>query len=279
MESMASFASRVLTALTCELRDGVAVVRLSAPKANALTLEAFSQLRETFAFLGSHPDVRCIVLRGEGRHFCSGIDTSTFGTILSGPQCAGRRNTTLHASIRSLQDALTSLERCRVPVLAAIHGACLGGALDLVCCADARYASADATFCILEGELGFAADLGTLARLPSIVGDGRARDWALTCRKVAAAEALAAGLVSAVFATREELDEAVSRIAAGIAARSPLAMMATKQELLYARDHAVEDALEHVAWRNAATLASDDLKLAMAARARSGGPPPIFARL
>jgi enoyl-CoA hydratase/carnithine racemase len=278
MESLSAFSSRVLIALRCELRDGVAVVSLAAPKANALSLAAFAQLRELFAYLGGHPDVRCVVLRGEGRHFCSGIDTSTFGQLLDGPQCAGRRNTQLHSSIRGLQDALTSLEKCRAPVLAAIHGACLGGALDLICCADARFAAADASFCILEGELGFAADLGTLARLPRLVGDARARDWALTCRSFTADEALASGLVSAIYATREDLDAAVMRVAAGIAARSPIAMSATKGELLYARDHSVNDALEHVAWRNAATLASDDLKLAMAARAR-GGPPAVFSRL
>lgn len=271
-----------LTELTLSLSSvGVATVSLASPeRANALSLAAFAQLRACFDALGTHPDVRCILLRSDGKHFCSGIDTRAFASLLGEEGgCAGRRNAAFYSSVRGLQASISSLERCRVPVVAAIHGACLGGAVDLVTAADIRYCTADSQFGVIEAELGFAADLGTLCRLHRLVGEGRAREWALTCRRFSGSEAAAAGLVTAALGSREEMEAVASRCAAGLAAASPLAMVATKAEMLYAREHSVEDALEHVAWRNAATLASEDLQRAMAARARGGGGRPVYSRL
>jgi enoyl-CoA hydratase/carnithine racemase len=282
--TFADFA-KTLTELRLSHAEGVATVRIATPgRANALSLSAFEQLRAAFDYLGSHPDVRVVVLSADGKHFCSGIDTAAFETLLAAPggtQCAGRKNAAFYASVRSLQEAVSSLERCRVPVIAAIHGACLGGGVDLITAADVRFSTADAQFGVIEAELGFAADLGTLCRLHRLVGEGRARDLALTCRRFSGTEAFSAGLVSAALDSREELEAEVARVAAGLAARSPLAMVATKAELLYAREHSVSDALEHVAWRNAATLASEDLARAMAARGRGGRGTPavLFSRL
>jgi enoyl-CoA hydratase/carnithine racemase len=248
--------------------DGVATVTLASAHSNSLSLPAFDELHRTFSTLGAMADVRCVLLHGEGRHFCSGIDLGSFTTLMSGDPtaCPARRNTQLYRNIQKLQAAVSSLEDCRVPVVAAIHGACLGGAIDLVLSADIRLATRESSWGVIEAELGFAADLGTLARLPRVVGEGRARELALTCRRFSGAEALQYGLVTSTFDDLTALMTEARALAARLAASSPLAMTATKAELLHGRDRRVGDALDHIAWRNAATLASDDLTKALAAR-------------
>ena len=176
--------------------------------------------------------------------------------------------------ILDMQDTLTSLERCRKPVLAAIHGACVGGGIDLITCADMRYGSADAFFIIKEIDIGMTADVGTLQRLPKLVGEGMARELAYTGRKVDAEEARQIGLINRVFATREALYAGVQDIARMIAAKSPLAIRGTKEMITYARDHSVADGLNYIATWNAAMLMSQDLTEAMAASA--GQRPPVF---
>ena len=266
--------------------NGVATVLISLPaSANALTLRAFEELAQVFSWLDGHPDVRAVVLGGEGSNFCAGINLSALGSLFAAGDsqgCEGRRNLRLHGNIRRLQDAVSSLERCRVPVLAAVHGACLGGAVDLICAADVRYATTSAFFGVIEAELGFAADLGTLARLHHLVGDGRARELALTCRRFSGSEALSYGLVSACYDSAEALMEGVHAIAAQIASKSPLASIGTKAELLYARDASVQAALDHVAWRNSATLLSEDLRKSLDARAAGkmkGAAAVVYSRL
>ena len=286
MEDLQRFAKSLQTVRLVVGGDGVAVVTLASPQTgNALTLQCFDELGSLFRRLGGEPDVRCVLLNGEGKHFCSGIDLSSFTAIAGGEQstaaCPGRKNLRLHASVRVLQDAVSALEVCRVPVVCAIQGACLGGAIDLVAAADVRIATRDSVWGVIEADLGFAADLGTLARLPRLVGEGRARELALTCRRFSGAEALTYGLVTTVVDDLEALHSAAQALAASFASKSPMAMVATKAELLYARDHSVADALEHVAWRNAATLASEDLQKALAARIRDrkGGGPILFSKL
>lgn len=264
--------------------NGVATVTLSLPHGNALTLHAFDELHDVFCHIGSQTDIRAVVLCGDGKHFCSGINLKSLGEVLSAPKvstCPGRRNAALYASIRKLQSAVSALEVCRVPVVVAIHGACLGGAVDLVAAADIRLATHDAVFGISEAELGFAADLGTLARLPRLVGEGRARELSLSCRRFSGRDAERYGLVTTVVDNVDALMLSARTLAAAIAAKSPLAMAATKAELLYGRDRSVNDALEHVAWRNAATLASDDLSKALMARATDpqGRSTIAFAKL
>jgi enoyl-CoA hydratase len=222
----------------------------------------WQELRRAFEWIDATPAARVAILEGEGRHFTAGIDLQMMAGLL--PQvhddCDGRAREKLRRLILDLQDTLTSLERCRKPVLAAVHGACVGGGIDLVCCADVRYASADARFTVKEIDLGMVADVGTLQRLPKIVGaQGWVRELAYTGREVGAAEAQAVGLVTRVFDTREALHAGVREVAARIAAKSPLAIRGVKEMLNYSRDHSVADGLNQVATWNAAMLLSEDL--------------------
>ena len=255
--------------LTVTLDGAIATVRLARPdKANAMNLAMWHDIRRAFEWIDDTPAARVAVLEGEGKHFSAGIDLQMMAGLL--PQvhddCDGRTRETLRRVILDLQDTLTSLERCRKPVLAAVHGVCVGGGVDLICCADMRYAAADAQFVIKEIDLGMVADVGTLQRLPRLIGgQGLVRELAFTGRAVNAAEAKAIGLVNRVFDSREALQAGVREVAATIAAKSPLATRGIKEMLNYSRDHTVADGLNHVATWNAAMLMSDDLTAAMTA--------------
>jgi len=254
--------------LDVSLEGGVAQVRLNRPdKANAMSRAMWNEIREAFRWVDATPEARVAVLAGHGAHFTAGIDLSLLGSVQAevNDACEGRSREKLRRLILDLQDTLTSLERCRKPVIAAVHGACIGGGVDLVCCADVRYASADATFQVKEIDLGMVADVGTLQRLPRLVPAGICREWAYTGRKVAAEDAARAGFVNRVFDSPESLAAGVAEVARAIAARSPLAIRGTKEMLLYARDHSVADGLNYVATWNAAMLLSSDLREAFGA--------------
>lgn len=256
------------TTLTTELNQGVAVVRLNrADKANAMNEAMWTEIRDAFRWADSTPEVRVVVLAGNGKHFCSGIDL----TMLMGVQqiikndCQGRANEHLRRIILELQDCLTSLEACRKPVLAAIQNACVGGGVDLVAAADMRYCSQEAYFSIKEIDMGMVADVGTLQRLPKLVAPGLVREWAYTGRRISADEAQKAGLVNRVFDTPEALEAGVMEIAREIAAKSPLSIRGTKEMLNYVRDHNTADSLNYIATWNAAMLVSQDIQAAVMA--------------
>jgi enoyl-CoA hydratase len=254
--------------LAVSIEEHIATVRLNRPeKANAMNLAMWHELRAAFKWIDATPEARVAILEGEGKSFTAGIDLQMMmglGAQIDN-KCEGRMRETLRGVILDLQDTLTSLERCRKPVLAAVHGACIGGGIDLITCADMRYCSADAYFSVKEIDIGMVADVGTLQRLPRLIGEGMARELAYTGRRVEAAEARETRLVNQVFATREALQQGVRAIAATIAAKSPLAIRGAKEMISYARDHSVADGLNYVATWNAAMLMSDDLQQAMMA--------------
>jgi enoyl-CoA hydratase len=263
--------------LLIDLHHGVATVRLNRPaKGNALDATMWQDISKAFAWLDQTPEVRVVVLQGEGKHFCTGIDLQMLMGLaqLIQNDCDGRSREALRRVILDLQDTLSSLERCRKPVLAAIHGACFGGGVDLICCADMRYAASDAQFSIKEVDVGMTADVGTLQRLPRLIGEGMARELAYTGRHVSGAEAANLRLVNRAFETREALYAGVQEIAATIAAKSPLAIRGSKEMISYARDHSVADGLNYVATWNAAMLMSADLDEALAAGLQKR--PPLF---
>jgi enoyl-CoA hydratase len=263
MNTTPSFETLIVT-----LEDHIATVRLNRPeKANAMNAAMWQEIRQAFQWVDATPEARVAVLQGEGRYFTAGIDLQLMMGL--GPQianeCDGRTREALRRVILDMQDTLTSLERCRKPVLAAIHGGCIGGGIDLVTCADMRYCSADASFTIKEIDIGMTADVGTLQRLPRLVGEGITRELAYTGRTFDAAEARSIGLVNRVFDSREALVAGVREIAATIAAKSPLSIRGTKEMITYAREHSVADGLNYIATWNAAMLMSKDLTEAMTA--------------
>lgn len=254
--------------LSVSLTDHIAVIRLNRPeKANAMNLPMWREIRTAFEWVDATPTARVAILEAEGKTFTSGIDLQMMMGLGAQIQneCEGRKREALRSIILDLQDTLTSLERCRKPVLAAVHGACVGGGIDLITCADMRYCSSDAYFTIKEIDIGMTADVGTLQRLPKLIGEGMARELAYTGRKVDAAEARDIHLVNRVFESREALHAGVLEIAADIAAKSPLSIRGTKEMISYARDHSVADGLKYIATWNAAMLMSNDLQEAMMA--------------
>ena len=254
--------------LEVALADGVATVNLNRPEAaNAMNEAMWREIRAAMRWVDETPGARVAVIGGRGKYFTSGIDLAMLAQLKQrdAEACDGRTRESLRRVILDLQDTLNSIERCRKPVIAAIHGACIGGGIDLVTCCDMRYASAEAFFSVKEVDVGLVADVGTLQRLPRLVPDGIARELAYTGRRFDAAEAKEIGLVNRVFDSADSLRAGVAQVAATIAAKSPLAIRGIKEIILYARDHSVADGLNYVATWNAAMLVSADLDEATSA--------------
>lgn len=250
-------------------RDGaVVVLEMNRPdRANSMSPDFWTDLPILAAALNEDPTVRCVVLTGAGRHFTGGMDLATFADINTMLQDEpGRVAYALRDLILRLQGSLSSLEKLRVPVIAAIHGACLGGGIDLISACDLRLASADASFGIEEIHIGMAADVGTLQRLPRLMPPAIVHELAYTGRRFSAEEARGWGLINDIQSNREKTVEAALKLAQEIAAKSPLAVAGVKQAITYSRDHSVEDALEHMATWNSGMLRAEDLMKAITAK-------------
>jgi len=254
-------------AFRVELADKVAQVVIDRPeKINAMNADFWAEIIDVFRWVDDTDEVRVVVLSGAGPHFSSGIDLQLLAQV--GAQLGkdvGRNAEQLRRKILSLQASFNAVDHCRKPVIAAIQGYCLGGAIDLISACDMRYCSADARFSIKEIDMGMAADVGTLQRLPRIIGDGIMRELAYTGRTLDGAEAQAIGLVNRVYENPEALMEGVNELARQIAEKSPLAIRGTKEMIRYMRDHRVDDGLEYIATWNAAMLQAADLRVAVAA--------------
>ena len=254
--------------LELQVDDHVATVSLNRPdKANSMSAAMWEELQGCFEWLDSEPMVRAVVLTGNGKHFCAGLDLAIFTSVDGESGDPARRAEHFRRKVLRMQDNLTSLERCRKPVLAAIHRTCIGGGVDLVCCADMRYATEDAYFSIREIDIGMAADVGTLQRLPRLIPDGLVRELAYTGRNMDAEEARELGFINRVYEDRETLLREVTAIARAIAAKSPLAVRGSKEMLLYSRDHSVAEGLNYIATWNAGMLSRADLQAGLQAQA------------
>lgn len=256
------------TFFTVEVVDKVALVEMNRPaKLNAMGESFWQEIPQIFAWIDNEPSIRAVVLSGAGEHFSSGIDLMYLAGLANQlGQDPGRNALFLRGQIKRLQAALEAVDRCAKPVLAVIQGYCIGGAIDLISACDMRYCSADARFSIKEIDIGMAADVGTLQRLPRIVGDGIMRELAYTGRFVEADEAHRIGLVNRVYADRATMQQQVLQLAQGIAAKSPLAIRGTKEMIRYMRDHSVDDGLNYIATWNAAMLQAADLRIAISAQ-------------
>lgn len=254
-------------AFKVELRNSIAHVQINRPeKYNAMNAAFWSEIVEVFKWIDETDAVRAVVISGAGKHFSSGIDLMMLASVANElGKDVGRNARLLRRTILRMQASFNAVDNCRKPVLAAIQGYCIGGAIDLVSACDMRYCSQDAQFSIKEIDMGMAADVGTLQRLPRIIGDGIMRELAYTGRTVEADEAMRIGLVNRVYDDHATLLEGVFAIAAEIAGKSPIAVAGTKEMLSYMRDHRIDDGLEYIATWNAAMLQSADLRVAMAA--------------
>lgn len=247
----------------------VATVTMRASgKAPRMGAAFWREMPELFAKLDKNDEVRCVIVRGEGDHFTFGLDLGAMAAdlqplLVEGAMAKERRD--LLDLIADMQRAISCVAQCRKPVIAAIAGWCIGGGVDLACACDVRVASADAKFSVRETRLGMVADVGTLARLPAIVGQGAARLLAFTGEDFDAARAKDLGLVTDVYPTPAALFEAARAIATTIAKNPPLAVQGSKSILNAASEKAADESLRAVALWNAAFLASHDLREAIAA--------------
>jgi enoyl-CoA hydratase/carnithine racemase len=256
-----------------EREGGVAHVTLvREDKLNAMDGAMFAAIGEAFRTLGADPSVRCILLSARGRHFTAGLDLQYAGSQFAPAADPARAAESRLRHIRWLQDCFTAAEEARPPVIAAIHGGCIGAGVDLACACDIRIVSADAFFQVAEVDVAITADLGTLQRMTRLLPEGIVRELAYTARRFAADEALRLGFVNRVEQDRDAAVAAGLALAWAIAAKSPLAVAGTKASLNYSRDRTVEDGLRHVASWNAATLVSADLTAAVKARLAKSEP-------
>lgn len=249
--------------VTIEITGHVAHVTLIGPgKGNAMGPAFWSELPTVFAALDADRDVRAIVLSGSGKNFSYGLDLAAMGGTLTPMLADGalaRPRAEFHRELQSMQAAISAVADCRTPTIAAIHGWCIGGGVDLISAVDIRYASADAKFSVREVKLAIVADVGSLARLPLILSDGHLRELALTGRDIDAARAERIGLVNDVYPDADACLAAAHATAAEIAANPPLTVTGIKTVLDEQRTDRVAASLRYVAAWNSAFLASKDL--------------------
>ena len=254
--------------------DGVAHIALNRPdKANAMNGPMWKELKAAFEWLDTGK-ARVGILSAQGKNFTAGIDFELLMSVKTETAGLpdGARQERLRKIIGEMQAAINAAELCSKPVLAAIHGACVGAGVDLVTACGMRYATQDAKFSVKEVDLAIVADVGTLQRLPRLIGEGLARELAYTGREFNGVEAQAMRLVNQTFSEKESLIKSVMEIAGNIARKSPQTIRGIKDTLNYSRDHTVAEGLAYVAAKNAEILFSADLAEAMVANMQKRAP-------
>ncbi|XP_011302760.1 delta(3,5)-Delta(2,4)-dienoyl-CoA isomerase, mitochondrial [Fopius arisanus] len=264
-------------------KEFVYKVQLNRPdKMNSLNNTMWLEIGECFKMIDNDEDCRVVMLTGAGKAFCAGIDLQNamnMGQQIAQYEDIARKARLVEKRLTQYQDAFLSIEKCRKPIIAAIHGLCIGAALNMICGVDIRYCSKNAWFSLKEVDLGMAADVGALQWLPKIVGSSSlVRELAFTGRKIQAEEALQCGLVSQLFKDDESLWAETLKLAEEISQKSPVAVQNTKKALIYSRDHTVPEGLEYMVNLNQAMLQSEDFIKAAIAIA-SKGERPIFSKL
>ncbi len=233
-------------ALKVDIADKIAHIQLNRPDAyNSMNIDFWKELPGVVQEISDAASARVIVLSSTGKHFCAGMDLSVFtdGSAIKNDVEPGRRHLDLRNSVLQLQEVFNRFENARMPVLAAVQGGCIGGAVDMISACDSRYCTEDAFFSIEETKLGMTADLGTMQRLPYLIPQGLMRELAFTGRRMYAEEAKEFGLVNKVYTDQQAMIDGVMEIAGQIAARSPLAVTGAKEMINYSRDHNMADSL------------------------------------
>jgi enoyl-CoA hydratase len=257
-------------AIRIDKNEGVAEVVLMGPgKGNAMGPDFWREMPDAFARLDRDDDVRTIIVRGANGHFSYGLDLAAMmgnlGQHFGDAANLAAERTAMHDLVLEMQQAFDRVEACRKPVIAAVTGWCIGGGLDLIAACDIRLCSQDARFSLREVKVAIVADLGSLQRLPRIIGEGNTRELALTGKDITAERALRINLVNEVYETPEALLDGARATAREIAANPPLVVQGIKRVMNYCADKSVKDGLEYVAVWNSAFLQSHDLGEAMAA--------------
>ncbi|XP_076300995.1 delta(3,5)-Delta(2,4)-dienoyl-CoA isomerase, mitochondrial isoform X2 [Lasioglossum baleicum] len=251
------------------------MVQLNRPKKlNAMNDVMWKEFKVCFNELAIDPECRVIILSGIDLQ-----DVVNFAPKLAEQEDIARKCKIMQLKIKDYQDSFNAIEKCPKPVIAAIHGPCIGAGIDMVSAADIRYCSSDAWFQIKEVAIGMAADVGTLQRFPKIIGsDSLVRELVYTARKFSASEALQHGFVSCLFETSQSLLKGSMELADKIASQSPVAVQGSKLSLVYSRDHSVQEGLDHIALHNQTMLQSEDFANAAMAQAIKSE-PPVFSKL
>jgi enoyl-CoA hydratase len=264
--------------LSIEQGEWVATVWLDRPEArNAMGVDLWRDLPVAMEAVSRDQRVRAVVIAAKGPHFSVGLDLKAMGNLLTGggdgqkadgtasPSSMAARARGARSEVLRLQDSITAVARCPKPVIAAVHGYCIGGGVDLIAACDIRLASADAVFSVREAKMAIVADLGSLQRLPGIISAGHLAELAFTAKDISAERAKEIGLVNDVAADAEGVLKAARALAAEIAANSPVAVQGTKAVLAANEGRTVAEGLDYVATWNAGMLASDDLVEAVTA--------------
>ena len=251
---------------TLTQQDHVAHLVLNRPEAmNTMHPGFWRELDDVLTRLHREGHARALLISSTGKHFSAGMALETFGGAIAMDDRTAEGRSAMFDLLTEMQSTFTKLETLRIPVIAAIQGGCIGGAVDMVTACCIRYATADAFFCIQEINIGMVADVGTLQRLPKLIPLGVVKELAYTGRRLPAARALGYGLVNEVFDTPQALLAAALQCAREIAAKPPVAIWGTKQVVHYARDHSVEDALRQMGWIQGAIWSNEHVREAVTA--------------
>ncbi|XP_064602509.1 delta(3,5)-Delta(2,4)-dienoyl-CoA isomerase, mitochondrial-like [Liolophura sinensis] len=262
-----------------QVKDYVSQVELNRPeKRNAMNQIFWGEMVECFNQLSADPECRVVVLTGAGPVFTAGLDLSDLNSVVPREDDIARNAMVIRRHVKQMQESFNVIEKCPKPVIAAIHGPCVGGGVDMVTACDIRYCTRDAWFQIKEVDIGIAADLGTLQRFPKVVGnDSLVRELAFTARKLMADEAKQCGLVSLLFPSKESLLAGALETATIIASKSPVAVQGSKVAMVFARDNSVQNSLEQVAMWNQGMLLSEDVIKAVTGQMQKE--TPVFSKL
>jgi enoyl-CoA hydratase len=253
------------------IEDRIAHIKLNRPdKRNSMIPEFWDELPEIIADIDNQVKARVIVISSTGPHFSAGMDLATFAQssvneATSDGHARRVRGEAFYRNVERLQNTFSCLENCRLPVLAAVQGGCIGGAVDMTTACDMRYATQDAFFTIFEVNIGMTADVGTFPRLVKLIPEGIVRELAYTGRRMSAEEARQVGLVNAVFPDQQTMLTQVMTIAAEIASKAPLAVYGSKRIINYSRDHTTADGLDYIRTWNASMLQREEIAEAMSA--------------
>ncbi len=254
--------------LSLDVAEGIAHVQfIRGAEFNTMNRAFWPEMVAVFGEIEQDPSARVVVFSAHGKHFSSGLDLNDFAVgLMASEGEPSRKAEALRRTVLHMQDSMSVVDRCRLPVLVAVQGACIGGGIDLISACDIRYCTEDAFFSIQETNIGMTADVGTLQRLPHMLPQGIVRELTYTGRRMMAAEAREWGLVNQVFTDHAALLDGVMAIAGEIATKSPIATVGNKEMLNYARDHSIADGLNYVATWNAAMLSRADLGEAFMAK-------------